>query len=64
MERVAGGPRIGLGKTYKRFWLRLATECSPLFMSSSVLKTVSLVYSMCLFDMPAISALQDDREQG
>lgn len=30
-------------------------------MSSSALKTVSLVSLMCLFDMAAISAPQDDR---
>ena len=34
------GSRVGLGKTYERFWLRLATEYSPLFVSSSALKTV------------------------
>jgi hypothetical protein len=55
------GSRASLGKTYGRFLLRLATEYSPLFTSSSALKTVSPVYLMCLF---AISALQDNKRAG
>jgi hypothetical protein len=58
------GSRFSLGKTSGRFWLRLATQYAPLFMSSSTLKTVSPLCLMCLFDMPAISALQDGKRAG